>query len=460
MAFLSPLGVAIILAFCAYRYIIYPAFLSPLSHIPSAHFTCSIHPIWIWWKRRGGRQGIHAIFSAHERKGPVVRLGPNEISVASLDGLRQIYVGGFRKPKWYAEQFINYGMPNLVSMASPKDHADRRRLLSHIYSKSYVLNSKHMQVLASVLVYERLLLIFESAAREDRHLDLYQVNGALGADFMSAFIYGLTNSTNYICNATECQEFFQRHDAVLRNFDQTGMMREEIEMQGLRLCHAANALLQQPSEKSESSKPLPTEPVVYAVLENRLPKESPNVAISRAIASETLDHFLAGPEGTRTTLTFLQWELSKRPTLQASLRKELLALNPPIQPTFSTQPGDQVPQRLPSFHVLEALPLLDAIVQETLRLYPASQAPQFRITPPRGCTLENRFYVPGGVQISTAVFCMHRNEDVFPNASSWEPERWMKEQDPVRLEAMKRWFWAFGSGPRTCLGRYFVVLGT
>ncbi|OAL45866.1 cytochrome P450 [Pyrenochaeta sp. DS3sAY3a] len=317
-----------------------------------------------------------------------------------------------------------------------------------------------MQALAGELVYQRLFLIFESAAQDDRPLDLYQVNGALGADFMSAFIYGLSNSTNYICNTAECQEFFQRHDAVLGNHDNTGKMREEVETQGLRLCHAANALLQQPSEKTESSKPLSTEPVVFGVLENRLPKESLNkVATSWAIASETLDHFLAGPEGTRTTLTFLQWELSKRPTLQARLRKELLALDLPIQPTFSTQPGDQVPQRLPSFQALDALPLLDAIVQETLRLYPASQAPQFRITPPRGCTLENHFYIPGGVQISTAVFCMHRNEDVFPNASSWDPERWIEEPEPERLEAMKRWFWAFGSGPRTCIGRYFVVLG-
>lgn len=462
MASLSALGIAIILALCAYRYIVYPTFLSPLSKIPNAHFTCSVHPVWMWWKRRGGRQGIHSIFAAHQRQGPIVRLGPNEISVASLDGLRQVYVGGFRKPKWYAEQFINYGTRNLVSMASPKDHADRRRIISHIYSKSYILNSKDMQALTSVIVLDRLCSILEVTARDSKPLDMYQLNGALGADFMSAFIFGLTNSTNFTCNETERQEYFRQHDALLGSSIEDEKARQVMEAHGLDLCQTANVLLQQPSEKPRGSTSLSTEPVVYAMLQKRLSKESLNVATNPAIASETLDHFMAGPEGTRTTLTFLQWELSKRPSLQARLRNELLTLKPPVQPTSGPQanhPGGQVAQRLPSFQSLDALPLLDAIVQETLRLYPASQAPQFRITPPGGCTLEKRFYIPGGVQISTAVFCMHRNEDVFPNASSWEPERWMEKQNPARLEEMRRWFWAFGSGPRTCIGRYFVVLG-
>ncbi|KAH7371523.1 cytochrome P450 [Pyrenochaeta sp. MPI-SDFR-AT-0127] len=461
MTSLSTLGVTLVLIFCAYHYLIYPTLLSPLSKIPNAHFTCAVHPVWIWWKRRGGREGIPSIFSAHRRKGPIVRLGPNEISVASLDGLRQIYVGGFRKPRWYAEQFINYGVANLVSMASPKDHADRRRILSHIYSKSYLLNSHDMRKLASVIVFDRLFSILKSTAQDNKTLDLYQVNGALGADFMSAFLFGLTNSTNLTCNATECQDYFHSHNALFQNSAQTEKAKQEIEAHGLKLCRAANVLLQQSSEKPKSSTSSSTEPVVYDMLQNRLSKEPlrANVVIDPAIASETLDHFVAGPEGTRTTLTFLQWELSKRPSLQARLRNELCTLEPPIQPTFQPNfTGNQVAQRLPSFQSLDALPLLDAIIQETLRLYPASQAPQFRITPPGGCTLEKRFYVPGGVQISTTVFCMHHNEDVFPNASSWEPERWMKEQDPARLEEMRRWFWAFGSGPRTCLGRYFVVL--
>jgi hypothetical protein len=463
MAFLSALGVAIILAFLGYRYIIYPVFICPLSKIPNAHFTAPVCPLWMWWNRRGGCEGTRSIFLAHQHKGPIVRLGPNEVSVASVDGLRQIYVGGFTKPKWYAEQFMNYGLPNLVSMVSPKDHADRRRALSHIYSKSYLHNSKDMRVFSSVIIFDRLFPILEPTAQGDLPLDLYQVNRALGSDFLSAYIFGLPNSTNTTCDATERRELFCKIDALFRNLSDDGKARQEVEARGFELCQAANVLLQQPSLSQGNTTPLSTEPVVFALLQSHLPKSpKANVAINPAIASETLDHFLAGGEGTKTTLTFLQWELSKRPSLQARLRNELSTLDPPIKPSSRMQADSsrhQEAQPLPSFQTLDALPLLDAIVRESLRVYPASQAPQFRITPPAGCTIEERFHVPGGVRISTAVFCMHRNEDVFSNASSWEPDRWIQKQDSARLEEMKRWFWAFGSGPRTCIGRHFVVLG-
>ena len=76
------------------------------------------------------------MLAAHNKLGPVIRLGPNELSVASLDGLRKIYLGGFEKTEWYVEEFVNYQTPNLVSMLGSKEHGAQKRMLSHIYSKS------------------------------------------------------------------------------------------------------------------------------------------------------------------------------------------------------------------------------------------------------------------------------------------------------------------------------------
>ncbi|KAK7178452.1 cytochrome P450 3A12 [Paraphaeosphaeria sporulosa] len=460
MAFFSILGVSILLVLLGYRYFLYPAFLSPLSRIPNAHITVSVCPLWMWWKRRGGREGTRSIFAAHRQKGPIVRLGPKEVSVASVDGLRQIYAGGFMKPKWYAEQFMHYRNPNLVSMVSPTDHAERRRALSHVYSKSHLLSSRDMRLLSDAIIFKSLFPILEVSAQRQVPVDFYQLNRAIGSDFMSAYLFGLPNSTNTICDARERRDLFRDTDALLRSLTSGGKVRQVIEARGLQLCQAASELVRHPSLHRKLTQPS-TEPVVFASLHNRLPKvPEANDAIDSGVLSEMLDHFLAGPEGTKTTLTFLQWELSKQPSLQARLRQELSTLSPAMKPTSRTQAdpsGRQATRLLPSFQALDALPLLDAIVQESLRVYPASQAPQFRITPPGGCTIEQHFHVPGGVLISTAVFCMHRNEDVFSNAWSWEPERWMQE-DAARLEEMKRWFWAFGSGPRTCIGRHFVAL--
>lgn len=103
-----------ILAFSAftlyivYRYLIFPLWISPLSKIPSIHFSCAFSPLWILWQRFKEEE-IHVIYAAHQKHGPIVRLGPSEVSVNCVDGvLRTIYAGGFEKPVWY-DAFSNYG---------------------------------------------------------------------------------------------------------------------------------------------------------------------------------------------------------------------------------------------------------------------------------------------------------------------------------------------------------------
>lgn len=105
MLTLLVLGVS---AFLIYRYLIYPVYISPLSKIPAAHFTASWSPLWMLWIRYTGVE-VQTIHKAHVKHGPIVRLGPNEISVNCVDGgLRTVYAGGFEKPYFY-DQFENYG---------------------------------------------------------------------------------------------------------------------------------------------------------------------------------------------------------------------------------------------------------------------------------------------------------------------------------------------------------------
>lgn len=90
-----------------YRYFIYPSFISPLSKIPSGHITASWSPLWILWVRYT-RVEVQTIHKAHVKLGPIVRLGPNEVSINCVDGgLRTVYAGGFEKPCFY-DQFQNY----------------------------------------------------------------------------------------------------------------------------------------------------------------------------------------------------------------------------------------------------------------------------------------------------------------------------------------------------------------
>lgn len=92
-----------------WRYIVYPAFISPLSKIPNAHFTAPFSPLWILWKRCTYQEN-RTVQAAHEKYGKIVRIGPNDVSVNSVDdGIRVVYTGGFEKWNFYPNLFANFG---------------------------------------------------------------------------------------------------------------------------------------------------------------------------------------------------------------------------------------------------------------------------------------------------------------------------------------------------------------
>lgn len=158
------------------------------------------------------------------------------------------------------------------------------------------------------------------------------------------------------------------------------------------------------------------------------------------IASECADHLLAGIDTTADSLMFLIWALSRpqHAHIQQKLRKEVRKI-----------PDNAIMDGAPTAEVCDKLPYLDAVIKETLRLYaplPASE--------PRSHNMDiviDRYNVPAGTVVSTSPFNLHRNPEVFREPLVWRPERWL-ESSEVELAEMKKWFWAFSSGGRMCIG--------
>lgn len=96
-----------LLIYLTYHIYIHPAFISPLSKIPNAHWSAPISPLWILHKRFKHRE-IATLVAAHKNLGPFIRVAPNEVVVDDLDAVKQIYVGGLNKPDWYGV-FDSYG---------------------------------------------------------------------------------------------------------------------------------------------------------------------------------------------------------------------------------------------------------------------------------------------------------------------------------------------------------------
>jgi cytochrome P450 family 110 len=112
----------------------------------------------------------------------------------------------------------------------------------------------------------------------------------------------------------------------------------------------------------------------------------------------------------------------------------------------------------PAVDRLAELPYLEAVCQETLRLYPIAPAPSpRRLLRP----LELMGYtLPAGIGVAAAIGVAHFREQTYPEPLRFRPERFL-ERKPSPFEYLP-----FGGGARRCLGAAMaawemrLVLGT
>ncbi|MCJ1474226.1 hypothetical protein MMC13_002884 [Lambiella insularis] len=362
-------------------------------------------------------------------------------------------------------------------MANSKPHSARKRLISNVYSKSHLQSSQDMHTISQILLHERFLPILESAASSGSPIDVHELNFAAAMDFINAYIFGLENGSNFLEDVAFRKHFLDLYHSrktytfwpqelpkvtsllhilgirVVPKF--VDAANREIERWCLSMCMASKANVQTSDNPSNTATPS-TRPVVYSQLAESLQQPSTQTTDKSAshehdlaIASELLDELAAGHETSGITLTYLMHELSQRPNLQANLREELLTLSPSLAPSSAQT-------NIPSSRALDALPLLHALLLETLRLHAAIPGPQPRVTPSTPTTLAGYDNIPPHTRVSALAYTLHRNATVFPDPLAWKPERWL-EADKEQKEEMMRWFWAFGSGGRMCIGSNFAM---
>lgn len=399
----------------------------------------------------------------------------------------------------------------MFSTIHHQPHSQKKRTIANVYSKSYIASSPQVAANSLALFSQRFLPLLAEYSRTGEAVDVHDLNNAMAMDFMSAFQFGLSSSTNFtqdlakrreILHHYHCRrefEFFSSELPWVRTltkklgfpvvpdfFDEANIF---IENWNADMCRSAEEYA---VKQSSLASPFPgDEPVVYnqfksGMLKLRVNDGSAGKALSSEqlilptsrhdglhtggtekaedtttaeIYSDMLDQLGAGHETSAIALTYLYWEMSQRPQLMKNLREEVLKLTPPIQwPTL--EGSDRKHFDLPDPKQIDALPLLNAIVMETLRLHTPIPGIEPRISPyvAGGSTLGAYSNIPGGVRVSAMPYTLHRNEDVFPEPNSFNPSRWLPEHtSEEELKEMNRWFWAFGSGGRMCIGSHLAT---
>ena len=204
---LTTLCASAVLAFL-YHFILHPLLFSPLRRIPSAHPLARFTSLWILYIRFTEWE-IRTVHAAHVNYGPIILLGPNEISVNCVDGgIRNVYAGNFEKDSYY-EFFSNFGAFNMFSMIAHGPHSVRKRIVSHVYSKSFIQTSPTMAAIEKILLYERLLPLLRS--RAGNALDAYLLFNTAALDAITGYVFGVRSATARLSNPEAHQEWMDKY---------------------------------------------------------------------------------------------------------------------------------------------------------------------------------------------------------------------------------------------------------
>jgi retinoid hydroxylase len=156
------------------------------------------------------------------------------------------------------------------------------------------------------------------------------------------------------------------------------------------------------------------------------------------LRDQVMHLLFGGHDTTSSTLSFLFYELTRNPGVLERLNAEIDTVLEGRAPTTAD--------------LLDGLPYLNKVVDETLRLYPPVWfGPRMSVAP-----FEFGGYrIPAGVHIIHSSWVTHRLPDVFPNPEAFLPERFAPEQR--RLLAPGAYI-PFGGGQRVCIGKRFGQL--
>lgn len=110
--------------------------------------------------------------------------------------------------------------------------------------------------------------------------------------------------------------------------------------------------------------------------------------------------------------------------------------------------------------ILERLPFLNGVLNETLRLYPT--VPVTIRTAIRDTSLGEQ-HIPQGTEVLISPWVINRSKDFWgPDADAFKPERWInngqsdEDEDGTPKAGSNYYFMTFLHGPRSCIGQNFA----
>ncbi|KAL5356483.1 cytochrome P450 [Aspergillus floccosus] len=397
--------------------------------------------------------------SLHRRYGPVVRIAPDHYTINDRAAIKTIYGTGskFAKSAWYEgwkhpdpERWTLFPDRNM------KRHAETRKRFSSLYSMSSLVHYEEFVDQCADIFSQRLS---EHAQRAQRvnlghwfqcyafdvigHITFGQRFGFLdeGRD-IEGTIAALQKLMTYSTLVGIYPEWHPRLFGPLSKFSWSGAGGRAYIMQFVQEKIRQHNV--QPKRGADQGA-LQTQDFLEKMVLAR--DKDPEKVTDYHLFMMGQSNVIAGSDTTAISLSAIMYHLLHHPVVLEKLRREI--------DDFTAQ-GRCSPRV--TFKESQEMPYFQAIMKEALRMHSATGLPLWREVPAGGAQLGGYFF-PEGTVVGVNTWVAHYDEEVFPDAKSFRPERWIEaEEDPERLKMMNDMYMPFGLGSRTCLGKHISIL--
>lgn len=422
---------------------LYDVYLGPLSKYPGPKLW-ALSPYPRAHSMSQGRESSD-IVAFHSKYGPVVRIGPHELSFASgADTWKDIY--GFRKKgapqPFKPKQFYGTPLNGIHGLISSDDagHSRQRKIVSNSFSDKALKDQEPLLKKWATLMQKKL---FDRADGKTPH-DLVKWYNCTTFDVMG----DLTFSEDL--QMLEGGEYSPWVKTIFQSIKVGTMFRVVRWTSNSGAWFIDNFIFKTEAARKKQFehqkytddridrrlKREPEHPDLWTkILEKGEDASEGGLSIGEHRSNASL-FMIAGTETTATALSGTTYHLLRNPDTMKALTDEIRS---------AYDDFDDI-----TLESLARQKYLNAVLQEGLRMYPPVPIALPRVTPPEGSTIREQF-VPPGTRIGVNQLATYRMEENFKHANEFHPERWLGDEKFAddHLDALE----PFSVGPRNCLGK-------
>ncbi|KAL2206994.1 cytochrome protein [Sarocladium strictum] len=448
-----------LVAYCA-LILVYRLYLHPLAKFPGPKLAAATswylayHDIWV----APGAQVMFELRRLHHIYGPVIRISPDELHVDDytwVDTLYTVTANGVRDK--HPPDAMMVGKPHSIfGTVSHIIHRKRRAAFAHLFSKANTAG-------AEAMIWDKADKMVNNIDRQiqrDGFADLRTHTLAMTTDVAAE--YCLEESLHLQDDEHKAQQWCEIQTSVpsmipiARHFnwimplsqslppsivaELNPMMSQvlAVKVEAERQAKAAIKAFQLSGDKAPPEDLPHQKHNIFRtiVTSEKIPDTDKG---SERMADEAWGILVAGGDTTAKVLANLMFFLCQnRSTILEKLRKELKKV---------THDGEI----RPPLRELQHVPLLTAVLKETLRTHGPLTSRLPRVSPREDLKYKS-WTIPAGACVSMSPGDLSNNEQIFENPYEWRPERWLID-DHEKLDVMNRAFIPFGRGTRMCVGQ-------